>query len=46
VDLDPFRLGFATALAYFFKTRRKLSTAAVSHDVAVSGDELDPGNEA
>ncbi|MFN2590621.1 MAG: hypothetical protein ABR518_07605, partial [Actinomycetota bacterium] len=38
----PFGLGFGTALAYFFRTRRKLDTAAKYHEVAVRGSELEP----
>jgi uncharacterized membrane protein YfcA len=38
----PFGLGFGTALAYFLRTRKKLTTAAVHHEVAVRGSELEP----
>ena len=37
----PFGVGFGSALVYFLRTRRKLSTAARYHEVSVGGSELE-----
>jgi uncharacterized protein len=38
----PFGVGFWAAVAYFARTRRHLDRAAAYHDVAVTGNELEP----